>query len=150
MRSTVLAVSVLALGCAKAEKPPEAAPPAPAPAPAMFDLSAAVGKWDYVTKSMTGDTVLVKAEVTATADPAGWTILLPGRPVMPLKVTVSGDSLITHTGPYESVLRKGVQVTTDGVLRMMNGKLMGQMAAHYSVKTADSVRMLMVEATKRP
>lgn len=147
MRATALAVSVFALACSSAEKPPAAEPAAPPP---TFDLSAAVGTWDYLAKSATGDTVLVKAEMTATADPAGWTILLPGRPAMPIGVTVSGDSIFTHTGPYESVLRKGVQVTTDGSLRMTNGKLVGAAMAHYSVKTADSVRMLMIEATRKP
>ena len=151
MRPLGLAVVVLALACSKQEKAPPAEPAAPLPAPApTFALADAAGKWTYVAKSATGDTVLVKAELTATADPAGWTILLPGRPVMPLKVTVSGDSVITTAGPYQSVLRKGVQVTTDGVLRMKAGMLVGTSTAHYGVKTADSVRHLIVEATRKP
>jgi hypothetical protein len=153
MRLTKLAVLFLVVACTaqdKAKAPeaaPAVAPPAEAPA---FSLAAAAGTWDYVAKSATGDTVLVKAVLTATADPAGWTILLPGRPAQPIKLTISGDSVTTAVGPYESVLRKGVKVTTDGVLRMTNGKLVGTSMAHYTVKGPDSVRKLIIEATRKP
>ena len=153
MRLTTVAALALSLACGKTEKAPEAAPaaalPAPAPAP-TFNLAEAAGTWNYVAKSATGDTVLVKAEMTATADALGWTILLPGRPAMPVTVTVSGDSVMTMVGPYDSILRKGVKVTTEGVLHMKDGMMMGTSTAHYTVKTADSVRYLMVEATRKP
>ena len=149
MRSTKFALlALLALACGKQEKTPDAMPAAMAPA---FSLADAAGTWTYVAKSMTGDTVLVTAELTASADPAAWTLLLPDRPVMPLMVTVSGDSVMTAAAEYESVLMKGVMVKTNGVLRMVDGKLVGTMHAHYSnVATADSVRYLMIEATRKP
>lgn len=149
MRSTKFALlALLAIACGKQEKTPDAMPAAMAPA---FSLADAAGTWTYVAKSMTGDTVLVTAELTASADPAAWTLLLPDRPVMPLMVTVSGDSVMTAVAEYESVLMKGVKVTTNGVMRMVDGKLVGTMLAHYSnVATADSVRHLMIEATRKP
>ena len=152
MRSTRLALlALLALACGKQEKAPDAMSSAMAPAAPAFSLADAAGKWTYVAKNMAGDSVLVTAELTASADPAAWTILLPNRPVMPLTVTVSGDSVMTNVAEYESVLRKGVKVTTNGVLRMVDGKLVGSMVAHYSnVATADSVRNLMIEATRQP
>jgi hypothetical protein len=152
MRSTKLALlALLALACGKQEQTPEAAPAEMAPAAPAFSLADAAGKWTYVAKTMTGDTVLVTAELTASADPAAWTMLLPDRPVMPVSVTVSGDSVMTAVAEYESVLRKGVKVTTNGVLRMVDGKLVGTMVAHYSnTPTADSVRNLMIEATRKP
>lgn len=157
MRPTAIVVVVLLVAaCAKQEKAPAAdtamaAPAAVAPAPPPpFSLAAAAGKWEYVAKSATGDTVLVKAELTATADTAGWTILLPGRKVLALKVSVGGDSVMTSVGPYESVLRKGVQVTTESMLRMVDSKLVGTSTAHYSTKSADSVRHLVIEATRKP
>ncbi len=150
MRLPALAAVTFALACGTAEKAPDATPEATTPAPAPgFALAEAAGTWNYVAKSTTGDTVLVSAELTATADPAGWTITLPGRPAQPVSVTISGDSVITSVGPYESVLRKGVQVTTNGVLRMIDGKLVGTSTAHYTVKSADSVRYLLVEATRK-
>jgi hypothetical protein len=148
-RYPLAAVALLAFACAKQEQAPAADSPAAAMAPAAFSLADAAGTWTYIAKSATGDTTLVTAEITGTADPASWTILLPGRKAMPMTVTVSGDSLMTASGPYESVLRKGVQVTTDGALHMVDGKLVGSTTAHYSVKTADSVRHLVVEATRK-
>ena len=155
--TTLLGVALLLAACAKKEdaKPAEsamAAPAmaAPAPTPAPFSMSDAAGKWDYVARSATGDTMLVQAELTATADADHWTILFKGRKPLPMRITLSGDSAMTSAGPYESVLRKGVTVTTDGVMRMMNGKLVGRSVAHYSTKGADSVRQLLIEATRKP
>ena len=42
-----------------------------------------------------------------------------------------GDSIITDAGPYESVLRKGVQVNTRVVSRLRGDKLVGTTTAHY-------------------
>jgi hypothetical protein len=43
-----------------------------------------------------------------------------------------------------------VQVSTDGALRLRDGKLVGMTTAHYSVKTADSVRKIKTEGTRAP
>ena len=51
---------------------------------------------------------------------------------MPMQVTADGDSIMTATGPYESVLRPGVQVSTAGVLRLVDGKLVG--AQHRALR----------------
>ncbi len=157
MRVSRYVVLLALVGCGTKEKAPEATPaaeadaaaPAMAPPPA-FSLADAAGTWTYVARSPTGDTVLVTAELTATADAAGWTLSFPNRPPLPMQVTVSGDSVLTSVGPYESVLRKGVTVTTEGSARMVDGKLVGRSTAHYSVKTADSVRALITEATRKP
>jgi hypothetical protein len=156
MRVSRFALLLALAGCSTKEKEPEATPaaepivePAPAPPPA-FALADAAGKWNYVAKSPTGDTVLVTGELNATADTAGWTIALAGRKPIPMTVTVDGDSAITKAGPYPSVLRKGVNVTVEGVLRMSGGKMVGTSVAHYSIKTADSVRALVTEATRKP
>ena len=152
MRLAALSLLVLSLACAKKEEapPPDSVPAAvPAPPPA-FSLASAAGTWTYLAKTATGDTTLVTAELVATADTTGWMLKLPNRKPIPLKVSVSGDSLMTSAGPYESVLRKGVKVTTEGVARMVDGKMMGTTTAHYSVKTADSVRHMITEATKKP
>ena len=67
---------------------------------------------------------------------------------MPVKVTADADSLMVSSGPYESVLRKGVQVTTQGVLRLVDGKLVGMTIARYSPAGADSVVRLRTELTR--
>lgn len=154
MRVSRSAMLFALAACGTKEKAPEAMPAAePAPAVAAapaFSLADAAGTWTYVARSATGDTVLVTATLTAAADAAGWTLTFPNRPPLPMKVTVSGDSVLTSVGPYESVLRKGVTVTTEGAARMVDGKLVGRSTAHYSVATADSVRSLITEATRKP
>lgn len=149
MRRLVFALGALLAGCAKTEAPP-AEPPA-APAPAAINPADLAGTWSFTTKAEGSDSVLVSYTVNATATSEGWIINLPNRPPMPMVVTIAGDSIVTATGPYESVLRKGVQVTTNGVLRMENGKLVGLNIAHYAGATgADSVVRLRMEGTKNP
>ena len=145
-RVALLVGAVLLAGCAKPETPPAAEVPA-APSINLADLT---GTWTSVTTAQGSDSVLVTSTIIASADPMAWTITLPGRDPMPFNVTVSGDSLITGTGPYESVLRKGVQVTTTGVLHLVNGQLTGPMVAHYATTGADSTLSLWATATRAP
>jgi glucose/arabinose dehydrogenase len=159
--SAVLSCAILLIACAKKEQkaadttaaaPPAAAPaPAPAPAPAAtLSLADLAGKWTAKTLPENSDSVLVTSTITATADTTGWTIALPKRPVMPLHISVSGDSILYSTGTYESVLRKGVQVSTTGVLHKQGDKLVGINLGHYKVAGGDSVRRFRMELTKQP
>jgi hypothetical protein len=88
--------------------------------------------------------------MTATSTTDGWTMTLPGRDPMPVMISVSGDSVMSTVGPFESVLRKGVQVTTTGVMRLVDGKMVGTTIARYAVAGADSVTRLRTEGTKNP
>jgi hypothetical protein len=145
------------IGCRKSENraaadtaaATETAAAAPA-APAGISLADVAGKWNMRTTNEAGDSTLVTYVLNATADPAGWTINFKNRPPVPVRVTVSGDSIITDAGPYESVLRKGVQVTTHGVSRLQGGKLVGITVAHYATSGPDSVRRVRTEGTRAP
>ena len=109
---------------------------------AVPDLTAAdlAGTWTMKATSITGDSTLVDYTMTATADPAGWTVTFPGRDPMPVRVeSLSRDSIVTVIGPYESVLRKGVMVTTRSVSMLMGDRLAGSFTAHYKNAGADSV-----------
>jgi hypothetical protein len=122
---------------------------APAPAPAPINLADLAGKWDMRSVPTTGtDTTPTTFVLTATGNTSGWTITFPGRKPIAEKVTVAGDSLIVEAGPYPSVRRKGVTVTTNGVLRLQGGSLVGSNTAHYKVKTADSVLTLNTTGTR--
>lgn len=150
MRRLAFALGAAALiGCAKTETPP-AEPPAPPPAPPAINLADVAGTWTVQARGEGSDSVLVTYTMTATATETGWMIMLPKRPPMPVMVTVSADSIMTSVGPYESVLRKGVQVSTMGVLRLQDGKLMGTTMAHYKTAMADSVVRLRAEGTRMP
>ena len=121
--------------------------PGAAPALSIADLA---GKWKQEARREGSDSVLVTSEINATSDPAGWTVTLPGSQPLPVRVTVAGDSIVTASGPYESVLRKAVQVTTEGVARLQNGKMVGTTIARYSGGGPDSVVRLRQEATRMP
>lgn len=113
-----------------------------APAPAPINLADVAGKWDVRSVPVTGDTTPTTYILTATSGTTGWTIKFPGRAPIAARITLAGDSIEIDAGPFPSVRRKGVQVTTNGGLRLQGGNLVGTNTAHYKVKTADSVLVL--------
>lgn len=156
-RTVMLGCVILVAACAKSEKAATdsaaaaAATPTPPPAPAPIRLADVAGKWNVKTMSATSDSVLATYVLDAKADSTGWTMTFPnGKPIPVHIVAISGDSIVIHAGPFPSVLRKGVQVTTDGVMRLQNGKMIGFTTSHYAVKTADSVVHFRGEGTRAP
>lgn len=117
-------------------------------APAPVNLADVAGKWNMRSVPTTGDTTAATYVLTATSNTSGWTITFPGRAPIAARVSVDGDSIMIDAGPYPSVLRKGVQVTTNGVARLQGGSLVGGNTAHYTVKTADSVLTLNTTGTR--
>ena len=118
-------------------------------APAPVNLADVAGKWNMRSVPSAGaDTTPTTYVLTATGNTSGWTLTFPGRPPVPAKVTVDGDSITIDAGPYASVRRKGVQVTTHSVNRLQGGSLVGSTTAHYKVKTADSVLTLTNSGTR--
>jgi hypothetical protein len=145
------------VACAKSEKTAAtqetavAAAPAPAAVPAKLQLADVAGKWNVKAMNEAGDSTLVTYELIATPDTTGWSIKFADRPKpIAARVVVDGDSVILDAGPYPSALRKGVQVTTHGAYRLQDGKLVGMTTAHYTVKSADSVRKIKQEGTRAP
>ena len=150
MRRFAMVVSVLALAaCAKKDEAPST-PAGGAMAGAPMDLKTVAGEWNFKTMGMASDSVLTTGTLVATADTAGWTMTLPGRSTMALKITVSGDSIMAAAPQYESVLRKGVMVNTSSTYHLVGDKLIGTTVAHYTVTTADSVLALRTEGVRAP
>ena len=142
-------------GCSgtKDEPPKEAMEDTAAapPAPAAISLADVAGKWDVRVMPENADTTLVAFEMTATADTTGWTNNYQKRPPVPVRVVaVDGDSIVTEAGPFESMLRKGVKVSTRTVNRLQDGKLVGTTTARYQGGGPDSVLHLRSEATRKP
>jgi hypothetical protein len=140
------------VGCGKpADKPADATvgeAPAMEEAPAALSLADMAGTWNVRSKVEGSDKEL-SYDIVATADKSGWTLNFPNRDPIPLRiVAVEGDSVVYQAGPFESALRKGVQVNTDVVARLQDGKLVGRTTAHYDVKGADSVATLTFEGTR--
>jgi hypothetical protein len=121
----------------------------PAPTVTPVNLADVAGKWNMRAVPTTGtDTSATTYVLTTTNTTSGWTLTFPGRKPMPVQVTTAGDSIVLTAAPYASVRRKGVQVSTVGVLRLQNGDLVGPTTAHYNVKTGDSVLVLNVTGTR--
>jgi hypothetical protein len=147
--------AALAIACAPAgEKTDETAggtTATPSGGPTILTLADVAGKWTMTAVPAGGtDTTPTVSVLVATADTVGWTSTFPNRPALPVRVTLAGDSIITVTGPYESVRRPGVQVTTTSVSRLQDGKLVGTSIARYKTTGADSVVVFRVTGTKAP
>ena len=158
-------VTLMVLGCGKAaDRPAEATGEAPAAAtaspadaapaeaaPATLSLADLAGTWKVHSVVEGNDKVTLDYDLVATGERSGWTINRSGRDPIPVRVVaVDADSLVTEAGPFESLIRKGVQVQSRTVMRMEDGKLKGTTTAHYKVSTADSVTRLSIEATRAP
>ena len=155
-RMTALLCAAALIGCAGGDDVDEqqaedsaAAAMAPAPAPTL-SLADVAGTWTINAMNETGDSVLTTYTLNAAAEPTGWTISIPNRDPIPVRVTVDADSIIFDTDPYESPVRSGVQVTTQGAGRLVDGKLQGAYTARYQVTTPDSVVRGRLAGTKNP
>ena len=148
--------AVVLVGCSQSKDQPatdEMADAAAAPAaPAPIALADVAGKWSVRLMPESGDSALLSYEMVATADTSGWAFNFPKRKTVPLRVVaVDGDSIVTEAGPFESNLRKGVQVTMSRtVSRLQDGKLVGATTAHYATSGPDTVAHFRFEATRAP
>lgn len=141
-RLAMCCIGLAVIACSKAEQQQE---------PASISFADVAGRWAMKTMAEGSDSVLVSYELVAGPDSSGWTLNFPNREPVPVHVmAVAGDSIVTHAGPYESVLRPGVQVTVEAVFRVHDGKLMGRNVARYTPGGADSVRSLRTEGTRIP
>lgn len=114
-----------------------------------ISLADVAGKWKMRSTDESGGQV-VEVELTAIAD-SHWTIVGQGRKPIPERViAVAGDSIVTEAGPYESFIRKGVQVRTRDVLRLRDGKLVSSFEARYALKGGDSVAQRHSEGVRAP
>lgn len=150
----LLLVTAGIVGCAPREEQPAAdTTAAVSTGPAPISLADLAGTWDMTTSREGSDSVLVSFQMMMTADTTGWMQHLPNRDPIPVRVVaVAGDSVVTEAGPHESVLRPGVQVSTQSVMRLQNGQVVGTTVARYSGKGvgADSVLRLTTRGTRRP
>jgi len=130
------------------ESPPpmdEAAPVAP-----TISLADLAGTWAGVAMNEAGDSTLVEFELMATDAMDGWTMTFANRPdPAPGHVTlVDGDSVMVVYGPYSSALREGVMVTTETVIRLVNGMMEGTFVATYDME-GDNVTHGRIEGTRK-
>jgi hypothetical protein len=156
MRIAAIGCIALLVACARTEEQPAtdtaggATDVAAAPAISLADVA---GRWDVTSTPESGtDTSATRYVLTATPEMTGWTISFPNRaqPVPIRIISVEGDSIVTEAGPFESVRRKGVQVSTRNVFRKQGDRLTGTTRARYQSTGADTVLMLRTQGMRAP
>jgi hypothetical protein len=153
----VLCCAAVLAGCTKAEdrsvgagttSDTMAAPAGETAEAAAISLSDLAGTWKVRSTDERGGNP-IETELRATADTSGWTMTGPNRKPIPVRVVaVGGDSFVTEAGPYESFVRKGVQVRTRTVYRLEGDKLAGTTEARYKIGGRDSVAQRRNEGTR--
>jgi hypothetical protein len=104
------------------------------------------GKWKVRSTDEAGGT-----PVEIELDTSAWTMTGSDGKLVPVRVVaVAGDSIVMEAGPYESFVRKGLQVTTRTVSRLEGGRLVGTVEARYTTKGGDSVVQRRSEGTRAP
>ena len=151
-RAALLLIVPLVVGCSKKEAAPadtasQVADTPVAAAPAPMNVA---GTWNIKVMPEGKDTTLLSYPLVATNEKTGWKMTLPNRSAMTPTVSwMDNDSIVLENGPYKSVLRKDVMVTTHSTMHMEGDKLIGKTIAHYKTKNADSVVMLRTEGTRQ-
>jgi len=107
---------------------------------APLKLADVAGAWDSkVMIGPKGDSVVATYTLTATADAKTWTLKFAGREALPVRITAQGgDSVVSEVGPYSSVLRAGVMVTTQTTSHFNGNAMTGTFRGVYS--TGDTLR----------
>jgi hypothetical protein len=147
MRKGLAVLSALFLvACGTPDEEPAPGPQAVAEATSIARFA---GTWSG-TVTLEGVDEPVTTTMTGGAAGDDWTMSVPDRESIPLRVHVSGDSLITQSEEYESILRPGVtaRVRTASVLR--NGEMAGSVLVTYITPDGQEQVRGTVRSTRVP
>ena len=135
---------LLIAACAPPEQTPEPTDADPEPALTLTDFA---GTWDAEV-TLEGVEEPVQTQLEGSTDGSEWTMILEGRDPIPLSATVAGDSLITESDPYESILRPGTttRVRTANVLQGEN--MSGTVRVAYDTDEGQEIVRGTIEATR--
>lgn len=126
----------------------EAAPAAEtAPADAAPTVADFAGTWD-AQAMLEGSPDPVSVTLEGSADGSNWMMMLQDRDPIAARTSMSGDSLILVSEPYESVLREGVTVTVRTAAVMQDGGLVGKIVATYQTPDGDEVVNGTIEGSR--
>lgn len=115
-----------------AEAPAATEMEAPAAAPSLADFA---GTWNNTVRL---DGVADPVPSTMIADASDrWTMTLEGREPIGLQVNMQGDSVITVSDEYESILRPGVTTTVRTASVMHDGMMMGNVLVTYRTNAGE-------------
>jgi hypothetical protein len=136
MRAASIAVaSIILVACST---PPDQQPATEPASPAALTLADFAGTWES-TAALDGVDEPVRSTMTGSTSGDDWTLSYADRPGIPLTVSVQGDSLISESAEYESVLRPGVMVTVRTVSVLQDGDLVGRTVATYRTANGEQL-----------
>ena len=148
-RTVLLGLAVVVAGCSRADTPPAADTLAvtPADSPAVT-LASFNGTWDVNVMPEGSDSVAT-SHVLVVTDTA-WRVEFSDRPGVTARMTgMRGDTVTSEAGPFESGVRRGMQVRTTNSYWLQDGKMMGKTIARYETTGADTVRHFHSVGTRR-
>jgi hypothetical protein len=121
--------------------------PADTAAAAVAPAAGADGTWDMRAVPVSGrDTTPTLFQLQVAG--GTWTLMLPNREPIVAQVVADADSFIVDAGPYQSVRRQGVTVSTHSVYRVNGDQMTGSTIARYQNAGADSVLQLNTMGTR--
>jgi hypothetical protein len=132
--------SFLIVGCAG-----DAETEAPAPA----SISDFAGTWQN-SVTLEGVTDRIPSTLTGSASGTDWTMKLEGRDPIALRVSMSGDSLITESAQYESILRPGVMTTVRTAVTMQEDSWTGPVVVRYQTGAEEEIVNGVITGTRIP
>lgn len=136
MRRFSLLLGFLVLGCGGGDSDSADA----AGMPAGIELADVAGTWDLTGTLATEEPTVINYSMVATDSETGWILNLPNRDPIEIRiVAVDGDSIVGEAGPFESILRDGVMVSTRTVLRLQEGTLVGSLMATYETDPIETL-----------
>jgi len=110
--------------------------------PAGVALADVAGSWNLTgTPEMEPFTpTSIAYSMTATDSEYGWTFTFPEQDPLDIRIiAVEGDSIVVEAGPFESVIRDGVMVSTRTVMRLEDGMLVGTFLATYETDPVETL-----------
>lgn len=113
-------------------------------APAAGDPN---GTWDMRSTPTSGTDTTATVYQLQVAN-GTWTLLFPNREPIVGRVVADGDSFVVDAGPYQSVRRAGMTVSTHSVYRVNGDQISGTAVARYQGAGADSVLHLTTTGTR--
>jgi hypothetical protein len=141
-----LAAVALLTACGGGEDAP-AMDEAPATEPAAVTMADFAGTWQN-TAMLEGTPDPVSTTLSGSDDGMEWTMTLEGRDPVAMTASMSGDSLVLVSEPYESILRDGVTVTVRTAGTLVDGRMIGSLVATYTTPDGEEVVRGTIEGTR--
>lgn len=145
MRRTTLAATLIAFAALPlaAQKKPEAAPKQAGKPAAIRVPKSAVGTWDGKTMMGPKDSVVSTFTITVRAD-GSETEILPNRdPIAEKVVAAGGDTIVSESTRFKSVLRPNLTVVTRTTFHLKGNTMSGTTHASYSDGTSLDLKTVL-------